>query len=133
MSLQQLIFRAQFGPGFEPPVPNNVYTDKANESPLANLEIMISNTLGLLTVGAGIFFIFYFLLAAIGMIAAGGDSGKLNKAKDQMLHGALGLIIVVAAYAIIGLLGSVIGLDILNPKGQLCKLVPGGSPSGDCP
>jgi hypothetical protein len=119
----QLISKAQFGPGFQPPVQNNRLIEGSDVTPLANLETIISYSIGLLTVGAGLFFIVNFLIAAISMVTASGDSGKLNKAKDQMFHGVLGLIIVVAAYAIIGLLGSVIGLDILNPADQLRRLM----------
>jgi uncharacterized membrane protein len=118
--------KTQFGEGFRPVVENE-FTIGADTDPLSNLEIIISNMIGIITVGAGIFFIAYFLIAAFSIVTAGGDSGKLTKAKDQMMHGVLGLIIVVISYAVIGLIGSIVGLNILNPREQLLLLVPGGS------
>lgn len=115
--------KSQFGPGFTPPT-ETAFTRGADETPLTNLEIIISHGIGILTVVAAVFFIFYFLLAAFGMITAGGDSGKLNTARDKMVHATLGLVIVVAAYAAVGLIGSVVGLDILNPAEILGGLVP---------
>lgn len=116
---------AQFGDGLQPIVVND-YTQgvaSGNQS-LSTLELFISNMLGLGTVVGSIVFIIYFLLGAISWIGAGGDTSKINKARDQMIQGALGLIVLVAMYAIIGLIGTIVGLDILNPATELMKLIP---------
>lgn len=116
---------AQFGDGLQPIVVND-YTQgvaSGNQS-LSTLELFISNMLGLGTVVGSIVFIIYFLLGAISWIGAGGDTSKINKARDQMIQGALGLIVLAAMYAIIGLIGTIVGLDILNPATELMKLIP---------
>lgn len=115
---------AQFGGGFN--TENAPFTEgiETNEGALSNLEAFISNIIGVLTVFATIFFVVYFLIAALSWVTSGGDSGKLQTARERMLHGVLGLIIVVAAYGIIGLIGSVVGFDILNPAELLLDIAP---------
>lgn len=115
---------AQFGGGFD--TGNAPFTDgiETNEGALRNLELFISSVIGVLTVFATIFFIVYFLIAAVSWVTSGGDSGKLQSARERMLHGVIGLVIVVAAYGIIGLVGSIIGFDILNPAATLLEVAP---------
>lgn len=91
-----------------------------------NLELFISNLIGFLTVLGGIFFVVYFVMAAFSWITAGGDSGKISTARDKMVQGVLGLIIIIVAYSLIGLIGGIIGLDLLNVGQQIETLIPGG-------
>jgi type IV secretion system pilin len=106
-----------FGGGFEAPTEAWLQrSDIGNDTEVVStLEKFISNLIGVMTVLAALFFIVYFVTAAFKWATAGGDSGKISKAKDQMIQNTLGLILVIASYAIIGLLGSVIGFDLLNP------------------
>lgn len=106
---------AQFGGGFDTtglPLSDGSNTE---DGALSNLELIVSNFIGFMTVLAGIFFIIYFVIAAFNWVTSGGDNSKLQSARDRMLHGILGLIIVVGSYAIVGLLGTIIGLDVLRP------------------
>lgn len=91
---------------------------------LTNLELFISNLIGFLTTLAAIFFIIYFFMGAFGWVTSGGDKGKTEKAREQITQGVLGLVLIIAAYAIIGLIGSIIGLDILSPGEQIKKFIP---------
>ena len=97
---------------------------KGVDEATANLELFISNIIGFLTVLGGIFFVVQFVLAAFNWITSGGDSSKIQKARDKMVQGALRLIVVIASYALIGLIGSIIGLDLLNVGKQIENLVP---------
>lgn len=90
----------------------------------SNLELFISNTVGFVTVLASIFFIGQFILAAFNWVTSGGDSSKVQKARDKMVQGVLGLIIIISSYALLGLIGNVIGLDLLNIGDQIQKLNP---------
>lgn len=116
---------AQFGSGFQPP--SNAYSTGSNTTTgvLENLERFISAVLGLITVFAGIYFIVNFLLAALSWITAGGDSAKIGAARDRIVQSTIGLIVVVAAYGIVGLIGSIVGLNILDPVSVLEGLIPG--------
>lgn len=91
---------------------------------LSNLELFLSNLIGFMTTLAAIFFIIYFFIGAFGWVTSGGDKGKTEKAREQITQGVLGLVLIIAAYAIIGLVGSIIGLDILTPGAQIKKLIP---------
>lgn len=115
---------AQFGT-FEPPVVNNWTSNVGTtEGALSTLELVISSVLGLATVVGGLLFVYTFILGALGWITAGGDSGKITKARDQMVQGVIGLIILVAAYAIIGLVGSIVGITILTPADMIGEVLP---------
>lgn len=106
--------------GFEPPVTTS-WTDGSNTNTgvLTNLETFISQLLGLITVVGSLFFIVNFMLAALAWITAGGDAGKIQKARDQMTQSAIGLVVMVGSYGIIGLIGSVAGLNILQPAATI--------------
>lgn len=117
-----LTLLAQFGNrGIQPQQGNYlVPTDDATgQQALSNVELFMSQIIGLLTVTASLFFIVYFVMGAFKWTAAGGDGGKVSKARDQMVQGVLGLILIVASYAVIGVIGTLLGLNILNPKTQL--------------
>jgi len=105
--------------GFTPPT--NAYSQGSDTTAgaLSNLELFISNIIGFITVIGGVFFVIYFVLGAFEWITSGGDKGKAEKARQRITNGAIGLVILVASYAIIGLLGSFIGLDLLNPAEQI--------------
>lgn len=81
----------------------------------SSIEKLISNVLVVLTVVAGITFALYFLLGGLNWITAGGDKGKIDKAKGMMTNGAIGLIVISVSYAISWIVGAALGIDILNP------------------
>ena len=84
----------------------------------------ISNFLGFITGLAGILFLIYMIFAGLAWVTAGGDKGRVETAKHQITNAALGLIVVIATYSIAGIVGGVLGLDILNPVDILKTLDP---------
>lgn len=117
---------AQFGDGFKPVTPGSVYTpDAVSEASVLEATVTaVSNAIGLLTIMAGLFFIAYFLVGALQWITSSGDSGRVTKARDQMLHATMGLAVAVFAYAIIGLIATVLGFDIFDLEENLKALIP---------
>lgn len=91
---------------------------------LTNLETFISQILAVLTVVASIFFIVNMMLAAVNWITAGGDSGKIAKAREAMVQNVVGLIIVVGSYGAMGLIGQIVGLQLLRPAEVLQTIIP---------
>lgn len=85
-------------------------------------EKLISNVLVVLTVVAGIAFVLYFLLGGLNWITAGGDKGKVEKAKGMMTGGAIGLIIIALSYSITWIVGKALGIDILEPGALIQSL-----------
>ncbi|MCB9813461.1 MAG: hypothetical protein H6772_03580 [Pseudomonadales bacterium] len=116
---------AQFGNGIQPPSEAYSVDGDTQAGVLANFDLLLSNVLGLFTIFGGIFFVIYFLIASVQWITSGGDSGKLTEARNKMIQGVLGLVILVASYGIIGLVGTIVGIDIINPVAQLEKIIPG--------
>ena len=102
-------------------------TDDAISDPGANLEAILSNIFGFLTILGAVFFLVYFLIAALQWITAGGESGKVEKARNRIVNGVIGLVILVGAYAFIGFIGGLVGINILSPAEMLENITPGGS------
>ncbi|HUS60260.1 MAG TPA: hypothetical protein VMX76_02645 [Nevskiaceae bacterium] len=87
---------------------------------------IISNIIGIMTIIAGIWFIFQFIIGGLGFMTAGGDPKKMSETTKKITSALIGLVVVVAAYAIIHLLGAILGFDILNPQDIIETLGPGG-------
>lgn len=85
------------------------------EGSTSAVEKLISNVLVVLTVVAGISFTLYFLLGGLNWITAGGDKGKIEKAKGMMTNGAIGLVVIAVSYAVTWIVGKALGLNILEP------------------
>jgi hypothetical protein len=85
-------------------------------SGIGQIENIISMVLGFLTVVAGLAFLIYFIIGGLNWVTAGGDEKKVETAKNYMTNGAIGLIVIVAGYAIAWIVGNVLGIDILNPS-----------------
>lgn len=79
------------------------------------IEILLSTIVGFLTIVAGLAFLIYFLVGGLSWITGGDDKNKVDAAKKYMTNGAIGMIVIVASYAIVWIVGQVLGLDILNP------------------
>ncbi len=122
MFLSTLI--AQFGNGLQPPSQAYAPETLDEDGFLGSFDSIISNMLGLFTIVGALIFVIYFLIAAVEWISAGGDAGKVSSARDKMTQGVIGLIILVASYAILGLIGSIVGLDLIDPKTQLQNIIP---------
>jgi hypothetical protein len=88
------------------------------------IENIISMGLGGVTIVAGLYFILVVVVAGFNWLSAGGDTGKVGKARDSIIQGLIGIVIIVAAYTIIGIVGSVFGLSLLNPGAMLLELAP---------
>lgn len=86
------------------------------------LNKLISTIIGVMTAVAALYFIFQFIIAGMQWISSGGEKNNLEEARNKITNSLIGLIIVVAAWIIIGVIGNIIGLDILNPGGILQNL-----------
>ena len=91
----------------------------------ALLSTIITNIIGLLTLIAGIWFMFLLITGGIAWIGSGGDKGKLAEARSRMITGVVGLTIIVAALFIAEIIGDLIGIgDILNPTNYINYISP---------
>ncbi len=72
---------------------------------------LLSGVIGFMTTCAGIWFLFQFIIGGFYWITAGGDKGKLEQSRDRITNAIVGLLVVVAAYAILTLTGYFTGID----------------------
>ena len=88
-------------------------------NPGANAGTIFTNFLsaiiGLITMIAGIWFIFLLVTGAIGIMTAGGDKTAAENARKRITSGIIGLGVVVAAVFLADLVGSLLGLNVLDP------------------
>lgn len=118
---------ANFGGGLKGTT--NSYTqglagDPSGSQAVSTFELIISNVLGFITLIAALYFLLILITAGISWMGAGGDAGKITKARDSITNALVGLVLVVAAYAIAGLIGSILGVDILSPGAAILQLAP---------
>lgn len=74
------------------------------------LNPLIANTL----VISGLVAFFVILFAGFMYISGAGDKAKLTQSTQMLTYGILGLVIVVAAYLVTKILGTVIGFNFFN-------------------
>lgn len=85
---------------------------------------IISNVIGVLTIVGGIWFIFVFVTGAFQYLTAGGEPEAIKKASKRITTGIIGLVIIVTSYALISLLGNLLGFNILQPQLLIKELRP---------
>lgn len=84
------------------------------------LNKVIGMVVNFLTIVAGLWFLVQFITGGLQWIGAGGDKNNTTAARDKITNSLIGLIIVVIAWAVVGIIGNMLGLDIMNPG----KLLP---------
>lgn len=73
----------------------------------------VSSLIGLMTIAAGIWFIFQFLIGGFYWITSAGDKAKLETAHHRINDAFVGLIIVVSGWAILALAAQFFNVDFL--------------------
>lgn len=87
----------------------------------------LSNIIAFMTILGGLFFVIYMLIAGFEWLRAGGDTGQVDKARNRMINGAIGLLIMIIGLGIVGIIGGVFGLDLLNPGDLFLNIIPNAS------
>jgi hypothetical protein len=98
--------------------PTKIYTAPtgAGAGNLADqLGKFLSNIMGILTVVAGLAFLFYFILGAVGWLVSAGEPEKIKTSRAQIMNALIGLVITVTAYPIVYVLGNLLGIPIEDP------------------
>ena len=79
-----------------------------------DLTIVIGRIVRIVIGFLGLIAVVIILIGGFQWMTSGGDSEKIQKAKDMMIHGLIGLFIVVIAYAVALFVMSIIG-SVINP------------------
>ncbi len=102
--------------------PLNCITSGANA--VDAIARITTTIIGFITLVGTVYFIFQFIIGAIEWISASGDKSRLTKAQDRITHALTGIIILVSAYAVVALIGTLLGFDpfLTNPI-EIIKLL----------
>lgn len=73
---------------------------------------VISTIIQILVVIAVIIAVIFLVWGGIKWILSGGDKGKVESARNTIIGGIVGLILVFLAYFIISVVGNLFGIDI---------------------
>lgn len=92
--------------------------------PGGTLEDFFTILLGTFTVLGGIAFLIYILLGAFAWLTSQGDKEKVAKAQRYISNAVIGLIVIVLAWAITGIIGLMLDFDILNLEELIGNLNP---------
>lgn len=82
--------------------------------PFTDLGKLLSNTLALLFFFAGLLAFVFIIIGGIQWITAGGDPKAASAARDRITAAVVGLLVVVAAFAITLILNAVFGINLFN-------------------
>lgn len=93
---------------------DNIFFIIPNISGFSNLGGIFQVLLTLSFFVAGIFMFFNIIIGGITWIGAGGDPKAMQAARGRITNAIIGLVIVVAAYAIAAIVGQVFGISIVN-------------------
>ncbi len=107
------------GPGLGPWSEPGGISDAA-----ALLGKILSNVIGFMTIGGGIWFMFQFVIGTYSWMTAGGDQQRIQAAQRKVSNAFLGLVILVAAYSLIWLIGELLGFQILQIPTLIQQLGP---------
>jgi len=91
-------------------------------APTADLTKIVSNLLAIITIIAGVGFLFYFIFGAVNWITSGGDAQKAAAARNTILNALIGLVVTVIAYPAILLIAKLIGIPLADPEELFTQL-----------
>lgn len=86
----------------------------AGKVPFTNLGELLSNVLILLFFFAAILSFIFIVIGGIQWITAGGDKLAAQSARDRITAAVVGLLIVVAAFALTLIITTVLGVNIFG-------------------
>lgn len=93
-------------------------------SALFDFSSTISVVIGVLTVAGGLWFMVQLFMGAFAWLTSGGDKGAVEGARKRITHALIGLILVISAFVIMGLISLIFGLNLLAPADYINRLVP---------
>lgn len=94
-----------------------------------NLGKLIGSFLGVAILVGAIAAFGYMILGGIQWITAGGDTGKIEKARQKIMQSIIGLAVLASMFAIFTVVQYFFGIDILSTTGGGGSRSSGGSGS----
>lgn len=88
--------------------------DLGSGNPADVLGRFLSSWWGVAYVAGGIIFLLYLMWGGIEWAIAGSNKDRIENAKNKISNALIGLLLIAASYALIKLVGFVLGIDILD-------------------
>jgi len=85
------------------------------------IPVVFSNFLTALLMFAGLFALSIFIYAGYKYINSAGDPKKLEGARNTLIYGIVGLIVIIFSFFIIRLIATFTGVDCITKFGFNCK------------
>ena len=87
------------------------------------IEALLTILLGVITVFGFVYFIFQIFIGAIQWITAGADKDAVQRAQKRFMNSVVGLVVLLLAYSLIGLVGKLLGVDLFDFTGTINKII----------
>ncbi len=100
------------------------FSAAAGPNPENRFTAIISNIISVFTIFGGLAFLVWFIIGGVNWITSSGNPEALEKAQRQISTALVGLLLLVAAYAITLILSKITGLDIINLEELIRNLLP---------
>lgn len=82
---------------------NNPACTASSDDPITGPNGIIMKIANLIAFAAGAIAVFMILFSAFRLIKSGGDSGKVTVARETIIYSLVGLVVIIAARLIVGL------------------------------
>jgi len=79
-----------------------------------NIGSIVSGFLNYLFPLAGILLLLYLIFGGFGLMTSGGDPKAVQSAKSKITNALVGFLIIFAAYWIVQILGTVLGIEAIT-------------------
>ncbi len=93
----------------------NPYPDHGYPTDSPGLGIFINNIVQMVMVVGGLLFFGLLVYSGIQYLTSGGNEDAVESAQNTITYAVIGLVIIAAAWFIVSILETVLGVDILNP------------------
>jgi hypothetical protein len=78
------------------------------------LQQAITVGITLLLIVGGVIFFFMLLIGGVQWITSSGDKAAVEAARGRIMHALIGIFVLFAVFAIVNLIGSLFGLNLLR-------------------
>lgn len=99
-------------------LPLNIAGSLGDTFKIANLGVFISSVISVGITIAAVASLLYLLWGGFDWLTSGGDKTALENARNKITQAIIGLAIVVAVWAIFGLVQTFLGVSITREKGS---------------
>lgn len=91
--------------------PIEIINPTAYPGETTSLGALLNNVINAIAMGAGLLLFVYLIFGGFKYMIAGGDEKAVNEAKKILTNATIGLIIVVCAYFIVAIVGTILGFS----------------------